>query len=131
MLEKTRNGTRSAEDLELAVEFWEAVVSNMPDWQCVQSRKAHSSDLRRDYVHSHGIALQAIGLAGAQLIAKFPDDWKTRLIGLQKVDWSRANTELWEGRALVGGKIHKSALTVGLVANVVCEALGLYADCRR
>ena len=125
LLDKPRNGTRTAEDVALAVEFWEAVVSNMLDWQAVQSRKAHSSELRRDYVHSHGIALQAIGLAGAQLIAKYPDGWKRRLAGLKKVDWSRSNTELWEGRALLGGKISKSTLTVSLVANVVCEAIGL------
>lgn len=125
LLDRPRNSPTQADDLTMAIAFWEEVVRNMPDWQAVQSRKLHSSDLRRDYVHAHGIALQAIGLAGAQLLVDQPSQWKKKLSGLKQIDWSRSNTELWEGRALHGGRISKSALTVGLVANVVRQALGL------
>lgn len=125
LIDKPRNTSRTSDDLTMAVDFWEAVISNMPDWQAIQGRKAHSYDLRRDYVHSHGIALQAIALAGSHLIATHPTDWAARLAGLRKIDWSRSNTELWEGRALMAGKISKSTQTVGLVANVVSEAIGL------
>jgi len=125
LIDKPRGSARTPDDLTKAVDFWEAVISCMPDWQAIQNRRANSSDLRRDYVHSHGIALQAIGLAGAQLISKYPRDWKSRLKGLRNLDWSRSNVELWEGRALMAGKISKTTQTVGLVANVVCEAIGL------
>jgi DNA sulfur modification protein DndB len=125
LIDKPKSEARCADDLELAVEFWDAVISNMPDWLAVQNRKAHSSDLRRDYVHPHGIALQAIAVAGAQLISERPDTWKTHLEGLTKIDWSRSNTQLWEGRAFMAGRISKSTQTVGLVADVIREALGL------
>ncbi|WP_394538800.1 DNA sulfur modification protein DndB [Lysobacter enzymogenes] len=111
--------------LPTTIAFWDEVIRNMPDWQAVQARKVNSSDLRRDYVHAHGIALQAIGSAGAQLLDEHPKDWKKKLVGLKQIDWSRSNIELWEGRALHAGKISKSALTVGLVANIVRQALGL------
>jgi len=125
LFDRPRNGTPRSDDLVVATAFWDEVVRNMPDWQAVQNRKANSSDLRRDYVHAHGIALQAIGLAGAQLLEEHPKDWKKKLSGLKHIDWSRSNSELWEGRALLAGKISKSNLTVGLVANIVRQAFGL------
>lgn len=125
LFDRPRNGAPQPDNLATAIAFWEEVIRNMPDWQAVQSRKANSSDLRRDYVHAHGIALQAIGSAGAQLLDEHPKDWKKKLSGLKQIDWSRSNIELWEGRALHAGKISKSALTVGLVANIVRQALGL------
>ena len=125
LFDRPRNGTPQPDYLPAAITFWEEVIRNMPDWQAVQSRKVNSYDLRRDYVHAHGIALQAIGSAGAQLLSEHPKSWKKKLSGLKQVDWSRSNIELWEGRALHAGKISKSALTIGLVANIVRQALGL------
>jgi hypothetical protein len=40
--------------------------------------------------------------------------WPEMLAGLRDVDWSRANRALWEGRALVGGKINRSRTSVVL-----------------
>lgn len=124
-LGKSRNERIVEGDLAKAVEFWEAVIGQMPDWQRVQEREVLAHELRRGYVHAHGIALQAIGLAGARLMAEYPNDWRKRLSGLRKIDWSRSNTELWEGRALVAGKINKSTQNIVLVCNVILEALGL------
>lgn len=125
LIGKSRSGRVTADDLERSVAFWEAVIAQMPDWQRVQSRDVLAHELRRDYVHPHGIALQAIGMAGAQLIAAHPKDWRKRLAGLRTIDWSRANSDLWEGRALVAGKINKSANNVMLVSNVIVKAHGL------
>lgn len=125
LIGKSRSGRIDASDLERAVAFWESIIAQMPDWQGVQRREVLAHELRRDYVHPHGIALQAIGMAGAQLIAAHPKDWRKRLGGLRTIDWSRANQGLWEGRALIGGKINKSAQNVTLVSNVIVQALNL------
>ncbi len=114
-----------SKDKELAVSFWEAVIANMPDWQRVGSREVAASELRRDYIHAHGIAVQAIASAGAQLIRKYPDDWRSRIVKLREVDWSRANRTLWDNRALVAGKVNKSKNSTVLVTNIVVKALEL------
>lgn len=125
LLGKTRSDKIDPGDKDHAVAFWQAVIEHMPDWQRVQTRQVLAHELRRDYVHAHGIALQAIGMAGAQLIERHPKDWRKRLSALGKIDWSRSNTSLWEGRALVAGKINKSAQNVTLVCDVILDALRL------
>lgn len=69
--------------------------------------------------------MQAIAIAGAQLIAAFPQDWKPRLSKLREVDWARSNNRLWDGRAIVAGKVNRSKNNIVLVSNVVAQALGL------
>lgn len=125
LIGKSRGGTVELADQELAIAFWTEVIQNMPDWQRVGSREVVASELRRDYIHAHGVALQAIAIAGVQLIKLHPKDWAKRLARLRQIDWSRANRGLWDGRALVAGKINKSKNNVTLVSNVVARMLGL------
>ena len=53
--------------------------------------KVSADELRRDFIHAHGIALHAIGIAGHSLIKKHPQDWKKYLKRLENIDWSRSN----------------------------------------
>lgn len=122
---KRKNALPYAEQLDRIVKFWNEVIRNMPDWQAIQNKTVHASELRRDYIHSHGIALQAIAMVGERLMSSRPKAWRARLAGLRQVNWSRSNESLWEGRALMAGKISKSTQTIGLVANVICKAVGL------
>lgn len=125
LLHKPKGEELTARDTEFVVRFWSAAIAAMPDWQSVVQRTVHTSELRRDYVHAHGVALQAIAMAGAQLIAKYPRDWEKRLSSLGEIDWSRANHKLWEGRALVAGNVNKGSKNVLLTSNVIVRALGL------
>src|SRR5262249_13219472 len=125
LIGKTENGKIEQSDRELAITFWTEVIRNMPDWQRVATRDVAAAELRRDYIHAHGVAVQAIALAGAQLIRARPKDWTKRLTKLRTVDWSRGNRKLWEGRALVAGKVNKAKNNVVLVSNVLVQAFGL------
>jgi DNA sulfur modification protein DndB len=107
------------------VAFWNEVIANMPDWQRVGTREVSAFEMRRDYIHAHGVAVQAIATAGAQLIEAHPKDWKKRLTKLRNIDWSRSNRSLWDNRALVAGKVNKSKNNVTLVTNVIVKAFGL------
>ena len=107
----------------LVFDFWNAVAENMPDWQDAANRKVAPSELRRDYIHAHGIALQALAIAGSSLIKIHPKGWKYKLARIQKIDWLRENSGLWEGRALVGGSLNKSQKNVILTANVIKSVL--------
>ena len=62
----------SLEDkVRLAAEFWTEVGKYIPDWELATKRKVSSADLRRDYVHSHTLALAAIARAGNQLLSSY------------------------------------------------------------
>jgi DNA sulfur modification protein DndB len=69
--------------------------------------------------------LQAIGTAGNALLQGNPSGWKTRLKGLAQIDWSRKNAKLWEGRALIGGKVSKVTTNIILTTNVIKHQLGV------
>lgn len=119
LLNKTKNEAITLEDERLATDFWKEVSKQIPDWRLAAERKLNSSDLREDYIHAHGLALQALGIAGAELLTRFPNCWRSRLDRIGKVDWSRTNTRLWEGRAMNGGKVSKARDNIILTANVL------------
>jgi DNA sulfur modification protein DndB len=116
------------DDAKLARDFWEEVATHFPTWAQVREGRMPASEVREGFIHSHGIALQAIGKAGNALLKLHPKDWKKRLLALEKIDWSRANANVWEGRALIGGKVSKVSTNVILTTNVVKKALSLPLD---
>ena len=115
-------------DADLARNFWEAVAERFPAWAQVREGRIPASELREGYIHSHGIALQALGIAGNTLLKQHPNDWRKRLGALEKIDWSRANANIWEGRALIGGKVSKVTTNVTLTTNIIKNALSLPLD---
>jgi DNA sulfur modification protein DndB len=124
LVEDLANGNIE-EDANLAREFWETVAKYFPTWTQVRDGKLAASEIREGYIHSHGIALQAIGKAGNALLKGNPGGWKSRLKALQNIDWSRKNTKLWEGRAMIGGKVSKVTTSIILTTNVVKKQLGI------
>ena len=109
----------------LALRFWAIVTKNIKEWELVQQGKITSGEVREDFIHSHAIALQAIARSGATLIEQYPKSWERRLNVLSKIDWRRKNIKLWEGRALVGGRVSKGQQNVVLTTNVLKREMGL------
>lgn len=112
-------------DADVARSYWEATSEHFPAWRQVLEGRLPASEVREGYIHSHGIALQALGLAGNTLLKQHPNDWRQRLGGLKSIDWSRSNAKLWEGRAMIGGKLSKVTTNVVLTTNVIKKALSL------
>ncbi len=111
--------------LAKAVAFLDEVAKQFPEWQLVRERKITAGEVRRDFIHSHGIALQAICRVGDTLMASGDTNWKQRLKRLKSINWSRSNAKLWEGRAMIGGRISKASHNVVLTTNVIKTQLGL------
>jgi DNA sulfur modification protein DndB len=127
---KSLLGKRGIDDVtpdeaKLAARFWNAVAQYIPEWQLAAQKKANPSELRREFVHSHGIALHSLGLMGAALVKQAPDSWMKKLEGLSTIDWSRKNVALWEGRALASGRISKATTNVALTSSLLKSSLGL------
>lgn len=125
LLRKSIADPISDQEKSIAREFWDAVAEHIPDWKRARDRKIATADLRQNFIHSHGVALHALGLVGADLLAEHPKDWKKVLQKLSKIDWLRSNTQLWEGRAMIHGRISKATSNVILTANLIKHYLGL------
>lgn len=104
---------------ELAVSYWEAVASRLPEWQRVRLGELSAGEVRMDYIHTHGVVLQALGRVGNALVSKHPQAWPKKLAVLRRIDWRRNNGAQWEGRALSGGRISKGGQNVLLTANAI------------
>jgi DNA sulfur modification protein DndB len=92
------------EKLALALEFWEEVAQNIPEWEKVKNGDLKPMELRQEFIHSHAIVLCALGSMGRTLITTYPTEWKARLLELRKVDWRRTNNE-WQGVAMSGSDV--------------------------
>ena len=113
------------EKIDLASEFWCEVAKQIPDWEAARQRDVRASDLRSDFIHSHSLGLSAIARTGNSLLKKGRRNWKSKLAKLSKVDWSRNNSKLWDGRAMVAGRLAKRGVNVVLTANALKNQLGL------
>lgn len=126
LLNKTSKHSKpEPKDAATATMFWRTVADNMPEWQLMADKKIAPAELRREFIHCHGIALQAIGQAGSSLLSLHPKDWKQKLQRLQSVDWHRSNEKMWEGRAMIGGKMSKRQDNISLTSNAVKSILGI------
>lgn len=107
-------GDTPAEAIDLAVRFWNQTAKRIKEWRLVRDAKITAGEVRQDFIHSHAIGLQAIARIGNALIMEYPDKWEKKLHPFAKIDWRRSNKRLWEGRALVGGRITKGQQNVTL-----------------
>jgi DNA sulfur modification protein DndB len=124
LLQPSRGAAVPKQDQALACAFWTALGEIIPEWRQIIQRQVSAAQLRSSYVHAHGVALHAIGLAGHALVSTYPDTWHSHLAPLAKLNWLRTN-RAWEGRAMYHGKMSKAGQSVQLTANLLKQALGL------
>ncbi len=112
--------------VDLAAGYWQAVADQFPEWGQVYRRQLSAGEVRRDFVHSHGIVLHALGRIGNTLTGggATPAGWTRTLRKLRGMDWRRGNPA-WEGRATVGGRVSKTSANVLLTTAAIRAALGL------
>lgn len=125
LLRKSAKDQVSDEEKNLATEFWTEICKHIPDWNAAQRKQVSTAELRQNYIHAHGVTLQALGSAGADLLSQYQDEWQTHLKGLNDIDWSRSNVTIWEGRALMYGKLSKARANVALTANLIRQHIGV------
>jgi len=111
--------------VEIAVAAWAELAQHFPEWQQVHSRRIAADDVRRDFLHPHGVILQALARVVRSLLHDQPYTWKNPLSHLSQIDWSRNNAAVWEGRVLVAGKVSKGTNNVVLATNLIKQRLDL------
>lgn len=107
-----------------AIKFWDEIAKYIPEWQLVKKSKMTAGEIRRDFVHSHGVLLQALGRVGAALNTGQKSDYSA-LKNLKNINWTRANAKDWEGRVMLGGRLTKATNSVILAAAFIKRSLGI------
>ncbi|MCI0712387.1 MAG: DNA sulfur modification protein DndB [Chloroflexi bacterium] len=123
LLAKSRHDNLTTSDYELAEAFWTRLGEIIPEWRTAIHKEVSPAELRHDFVHVHGVALHALGIAGQTLVQK-SQTWRDDLEKLENIDWHRSN-EMWHGRAIIRGRMSKAAESVTLTANVIKRLLDL------
>ncbi|AFM64477.1 hypothetical protein PADK2_10970 [Pseudomonas aeruginosa DK2] len=108
-------------------EFWETVSEQIPEWTYVREGRMTAGEVRQDFIHSHAIVLQALGRVGKFIYQANVDrpNLKSVLKKLRDIDWSRTNISIWEGRAMIGGRMAKNSQNITLTCNQIKRSLGL------
>lgn len=122
LLAKKKGDKVKPSEFELARKYWTTLGEKIPEWRLVIRKEMSTAELRREYIHGHGVTLHALGLVGHTLLEKCPDSWVDHLRQLAGVDWLRTNP-LWEGRAMVQGRMNKAGHSVALTTNAIKTAL--------
>jgi DNA sulfur modification protein DndB len=115
--------------VDVAAGYWDVVAQQFPEWGQVYDGVLTSGEVRRDFIHSHGIVLHALGRVGNALLGDGPDvarrGWERKMRKLSSMDWHRSRGGVWEGRATTGGVVCKSNAHVLLTSAAIRIALGL------
>jgi DNA sulfur modification protein DndB len=114
-----------ADRVAIAVQFWNTVAANMPDWQAAYDERILPADYRKEFVCAHGIALAGLARLGRTLLSDFAKTWPAKLKKLRTLNWRRTNTATWEGRAMIAGRLSKASTCVVLTGNVLKQTLGV------
>jgi DNA sulfur modification protein DndB len=115
----------SSKTADLAVAYWEELAKHIKEWERVRRGELTAGEVRADFIHTHGVVLDALGRVGNALIQNHPKQWTRRLAGLKTLDWRRANSRTWEGRALFAGRVSKGSQQVVLTATAIKQHLRL------
>lgn len=83
-------------------EYWTCISSHMPDWTKVLTGHKLATELRSESISAHSTVLRALGGLGAELMKS--DDWKDKLAGLEKIDWSKTNPD-WQDVCIVAHSV--------------------------
>ena len=117
----------SEEQERFVIEYWNEIARNIPEWNLLLEKKVSSSELRKNFVHAHSNLLGTLGIVGAVLLKKYPNEWKEKLKGLRELGWSRTD-KMWEGRLGIEGKMQKTKIGMELAANAILTSLGVPLD---
>lgn len=119
-----------------ALEFWNEVGKVFPGWTELPGHK-----VRDEFIHGYGVALDAIGLAGAAILEQASTDIAGRLSRLRSLDWSRwqkgkdgrfvlgpdgerqANT-FWNGIGMVGSRVQNTSANVRNMSLLLKKTMG-------
>jgi DNA sulfur modification protein DndB len=90
--------------VSIATDYWTAVAKVMPDWTKVKNGDLKALELRQEHISSHAVVLRALGAVGSELMRENSKGWKSRLLDLTSIDWSKKNPD-WENVCIIANSV--------------------------
>ena len=107
-------------------DFWKELLDNIYEWNMVFNKETSPFHLRKEYVCTYGVVLEAFGFVGHSIFDGQIKDWKTYMKKIEQIDWSRSNLTNWGHRVISdNGRIQKNATCIRLTANLIKTKIGL------
>jgi DNA sulfur modification protein DndB len=107
----TNSQLSESEKVEKAIAFWQAVTTELPEWERLLAKKYAPSDVRQNYICGHAIALCGLAHLGFYLLRQQNWEAKLKQVELRTVDWNKSNSE-FNDKIIFGGRIYKNRTTV-------------------
>src|SRR5208283_4952155 len=106
LLAEQKNGESEGfpEMVTTAVDYWTTVSKFMPDWWKVKNREIRPIELRQENISTHSVVLRALGGVGAEMMKRYPSEWRDRLADLTAINWSKKNRD-WENVCMVANSV--------------------------
>ena len=98
------NGAPHHEMVSVATDYWISVSKAIPEWNKVKIGDIRAIDLRQEKISSHAVVLRALGGIGAELMKEDVAGWKSRLLDLSTIDWSKKNRD-WENICIIANSV--------------------------
>ncbi|WP_163853506.1 DNA sulfur modification protein DndB [Paenibacillus elgii] len=128
ILGKKRGEPISSEDVSFARFYWQSLCQTFAEWKEVQQKKMRAPELRKNYIHAHGVVLDALGLLGHELYQQQldPKNVKKIVSKLNKINWKRTNMNDWLDRAIrADGNILKQKIHPSLTYIHIKRLIGM------
>ncbi|MBM7865677.1 DNA sulfur modification protein DndB [Heliobacterium gestii] len=100
ILGKKRDKKITDDGIHFVRAFWSLLSETIIEWKDVQSKQLKATELRKNYIHAHGVVLDALGLLGNYIYQNERNNLKNYICRLNKINWKRSNTVDWVGRAI-------------------------------
>ena len=110
-------------DRKFLIEYWTAVISNIPELTMLESKQLYKYSLKEEYVLTLSVLINALGRLGYAFYYEKLD--LNLLRKLSEIDWMRNNPE-WLGRVFnEHGKIIGKEDSIIKISNLIKTKLGI------
>jgi DNA sulfur modification protein DndB len=126
ILNKKKGDAISEQEEKFVIDYWQALCSTIKEWCEVQNKTLSAVELRKNYVHAHGVVLEALGILGNYFYKNSFNNYKKYIKKLNSIDWSRTNLKDWNGRAITSnGRINKNSYCIKLTCSKIKILIGI------
>jgi DNA sulfur modification protein DndB len=119
---KGREDAHIIENAGILTDYWTTVAKHMPDWDMVLTRHKEATELRAEKIVSHSTVLRALGGLGLELMKD--ENWRTRLAGLEAIDWSKKNPD-WDNICIVANSVISNRQARAATKAYIKDKLGM------
>jgi len=102
--------------------FWDELNNYMTEWNSVRNNVLSINDFKENYIIAHGIGLQALAIAGQDLIQMPKKDREHHLKKLLIIDWKKSS---WSQRSMLHGRLSKAASNLFLTSIEIKRQIAL------